>query len=390
MKLLRLVAFVTGTLVMGLGCTGSTGLPPSTGTPAGMGPLKPEGGAAPASWEKRWEDAVSVAKREGEILIYLNAPSAARSAISGAFFKKFGVNVDIVVGSGGAIEARLISEYRAGIHQVDAFLPGATSSLAAKAQGILAPIEPMLMLPEVTAPGVWIDGALPFFDRDRTIVAYLSVTNPNVIYNSDLVKKGDITSYLDLLKPQWKGKLVMFDPTVSGAGQAGSAYLSQEWGGNDKAYEYIVSLVRQQETIITRDQRQQMEWVARGKYPVAIWPQAPATNEFLKAGAPLAAAALKETGRITPSNGGLAMPVKPPHPGGAMVFLNWFMSREGQTLAVNTMGVPSSRIDVPAEGIHPMFIPLPGQRYYIQNEETTLARGPFIEGLKRVLADLNK
>ncbi len=343
-----------------------------------------------AGWEKRWEETLAAAKKEGEVEIYLNAPTDTRIALADAFSKKFGLKLNVMMGSGGDLEVKLISEYRSGIHQVDLFMPGATSTTNAKKLGILSPIEPLFILPEVREPKVWINGKLPFFDRDGMIVAFLSLKNPNVIYNADLVKDGEITSYLDLLKSQWKGKTVMYDPTRSGAAQAGSANLALEWGSNEKAYEYIVSLIKQQDTIVTRDMRLQVEWVARGKYPVALWPQVPATNQFLKVGAHLAAAPLKEKGRVTPGNGGLTIPMKPPHPHAATIFLNWFLSREGQTLAVKVMAAPSSRTDVSTEGIAPMFIPQPGEQNFVQDEETTLARAPFIEGLKKVFSQLNK
>src|ERR1035437_7865925 len=38
--------------------------------------------SAPATdWQKRWDDTIAASKKEGELLIYLNAPSEARVAI---------------------------------------------------------------------------------------------------------------------------------------------------------------------------------------------------------------------------------------------------------------------------------------------------------------------
>ena len=351
---------------------------------------KSPGTAAQAGWEKKWQDTLEAAKQEGEVMIYMNVPTDARAVLSDAFFKKFGLKLNATTASGADLQGKLISEYRAGINQVDVFMPGGTSTINAKKQGILTLIEPLLILPEVRDPKAWLYGKLPFFDRDGMVLAYLALRNPNIFYNADLVKEGEITSYSDLLKPNWKGKIVMYDPTIPGAALSGSYFLSLDWGGNEKVYEYILSLIKQQDAVMTRDMRQQVEWVARGKSLVALWPQLPATSQFLKAGAPLAAASLKEKGRVGSSNGALGMPVKPPHPNAAIVFLNWFLSREGQAVAVKAIGAGSARTDVAPEGVHSVYIPKPDEKYHLEIEETIQSRPQFQGGLKKVLSQLNK
>jgi len=344
--------------------------------------------AVQGGWEKRWEETLAAAKKEGEVEIYLNAPTDTRIALADAFSKKFGLKLNVMIASGRDLEAKLISEHRSGINQVDVFMPGATSTTNAKKQGILAPIEPMLILPEVRDPKAWFNGKLPFFDREGLVVAYLLLRNPDIFYNTDLIKEGEISSYLDLLKPQWKGKTVMYDPSVSGAALSGSYFLALEWGSNEKVYDYIVSLIKQQETIIAQDMRQQVEWTARGKYPVSLWPQLPATSQFLKAGAHITAASLKEKGRATSSNGALGMPAKAPHPNAAIVFLNWFLSHEGQTVAVRAIGAGSARVDVPPEGVHPMYVPRASEKYHFEIEENIRQRPQYQEGLKKVLSQI--
>src|SRR3990172_6773112 len=211
------------------------------------------------------------------------------------------------MGAGQLLASKLISEYQSGINQVDIFMPGATSILLAKAHGIIGRLEPVLILPEVRDPKNWLDGRMPYYDKEGMILGYLAMTNPTIIYNSDLVKEGEITSHLDLLKPQWKGQTVMYDPTVSGAGLSGAYFLTMEWG-NERVYEYITAMIKKQDTLVTRDMGQQAEWVTRGKYKVALWSQFPATSQYLKAGAHLAAAlTIKERKLIGPMNGALSI-----------------------------------------------------------------------------------
>ncbi len=361
------------------------GVQPNAGI---FGPSTPvsQQAAAKASvpeWQKTWDETVAAAKQEGELLIYLNAPSEARVLWPDAFDKKFGIKMNIVMGSGAEIASRLDAEYRAGIYQVDAFLPGTTSAMGSRNQGFLAPLEPMLILPENKDPNVWLGGKLPMFDKQGTIIAYLSMRVPPVIYNTDMVKQGEINSYLDLLKPQYKGKVVLFDPTVPGAGNFWATGLSMELGA-DKANEYFTALIKDQGTLVTRDMRQQMEWVARGKYPLAVWAQTPAVVEFLKVSAPIAAAEFKEMSGVSPSNGGIGIPTKPAHPNAVRVFLNWFLSREGQALAVKAINAPSTRIDVPPEGVPPMLVVDPKAKFFVQSEDFTTYAIQWMDTWKKI------
>ncbi len=342
---------------------------PASSTPAPTaGAAKPSATAAPPEWQKKWDDTVAAAKKEGELLIYLNAPADARTAIPEAFNKAYGIQINIVMGTGAEVAARLDAEYRAGLHQVDAVLPGATSATNAKSQGFLSPIDPVLILPEVKDPKSWVGGKFPYFDKDGYIVGYLSLRTPPVTYNTEQVKAGQISSYLDLLKPEWKGKLSMFDPTIPGIGNAAIARLAVDWSA-DRAKEYLTNLLTQQQPVMTKDMGQQADWLAKAKYPVAIWAQTPALSQYLSVGSPIADAVLKERVGLSASNGGLALPKSPPHPNATIVFVNWFLSKEGQTVAVKSMGSPSSRADVPGTGVAPMFVPKPGEPFIAQDEE---------------------
>jgi len=370
-------------VVIGLGIFSVVAAPAGSVPAKAKSPAAPSSAANAADWQKKWDDTVAAAKKEGELFIYLNAPSEARTAIPEAFKRKYGITLNVISGSGVELASRLVTEYRSGIHQVDAYMAGGTTALVAKAQGVLAPITPLLILPEVTSPKAWFGQNIPLFDRDGTVFTYLSQVIPPVIYNTGLVKEGQITSYNDLLKPEWKGKMVTYDPTVGGAASFWATGLTMELG-QDRANEYLTALAKEQEVIVTREMGQQMEWVARGKYPLALFPQTPAVAQYLKAGAPIAAATFRELTLVANSNGGFAVPKFPPHPHAVTVFLNWFLSKEGQTVAVKSMGAPSTRLDVPPDNVNPMFVAKPGQKYILQSEELTQDTNKWIGGWKKI------
>lgn len=119
-------------------------------------------------------------------------------------------------------------------------------------------------------------------------MATLATANRFLVYNTDLVKKGEITTYEDLLKPQYKGKIAINDPRVSGSGSAAFAHLAGHvYEGNvDKARDYLMGLVRDQEPEIIRDNRLQLEVVARGKHAVTFGARIATQAEFIQVGAP--------------------------------------------------------------------------------------------------------
>ncbi len=387
MRYLTILAAVLLVLVIvATGCRAPAAPSAPTGAlPATTAPQKPPAAPATAAWQKRWDDTLTAAKKEGDLLIYLNGPSAARTAIADAFFNAFGIRINFVMGSGAEIATKMTSEYRGGIHQVDALLAGTISALSPKAEGFLSPITPMLILPEVTDPSVWVGGKLPFYDKAGFIVGYLSQRAPPITYNTEMVKKDQITSYLDLLKPEWKGKMAMFDPTISGMGNSAMGRLAVEWG-DARAKEYLTDLLTQQQSVMTRDMGQHVDWLAKGKYPVDVFAQTPALSQYLSAGAPIADARIKEKVGLSASNGGLAIPTKPANPNAIIIFLNWFLSKQGQIVAVQSMGFASSRVDVPATGVNPMFVLKPGEPFIPQDEEFSPVLDRLTPQLKEILA----
>lgn len=54
---------------------------------------------------------------------------------------------------------------------------------------------------------------------------------------------------------------------------------------------------------------------------------------------------------------------KAPHPRTARLFINWLLSKEGQTLFTKAFGAPSARLDVATEGLDPATLIKPGIKY---------------------------
>ena len=82
----------------------------------------------------------------------------------------------------------------------------------------------------------------------------------------------------------------------------------------------------------------------------------------------------------------VALVNRAPHPNAARVFINWYLSREGQTIVSRIHGSQSARIDTPIEGIDPLRTRQPGVKYFLDSEtEEWLAREPeFIKAANEI------
>src|SRR4029453_3303477 len=85
--------------------------------------------------------------------------------------------------------------------------------------------------------------------------------------------------------------------------------------------------------VMPRDDRQMLDFAARGKYPIAIGPSDVLTNEFIARGLPLnhlKPETPKEGTYITEGNGSLAIPRSAPHPNALRAYVDFLLSPEGQ------------------------------------------------------------
>jgi iron(III) transport system substrate-binding protein len=342
-----------------------------------------------AQWEAQWEKIVAAAKKEGELSVYLNAPAQVRPALTKAFYEKFGIKIYVVSGTGPELSAKIVSEYSAGLHQADVSFQGCSTLITlVGTHGYLAPIEPMLILPEVRDGKAWFGGKLNY-DKAGTAVRFINHALPPVVYNAELVKPNSVQSYLDLQKAEWKKKILMHDPSVLGAGANGVSYLATLWGLT-KTKDYLSMLLKAQEAGVTRNYQQHVEWVGQGKYAVALWPNPGQAARYVKAGAPIVVTHLKEGAVASPAFGCLGVPSKPAHPNATALFVNWFLSREGQALAVKSYELPSARLDVAVTGILKEFVITPEQKVFVETEEFNAMQEKWIPEWKSLVESVQR
>ncbi len=385
------LVLVTLALLILAGCgqpEAVTATPPVKTPPAKAGAVSPR-----IDWEQKWQTAVVDARKEGKVSIYSVWTPSTRTVLTKAFTDKYGIELEFMpFGRGSDLAARSVAEARAGLYLADVYAPGSGTLLPdLKPANVLGKIEPLLVLPEVLDPKAWITGGLPFVDKDGTTLMIIGAVQRNVVYNLTLVRDGEITSYKDLLKAQYKGKMILNDPSVAGGTNATLVHLSNNLWGEAATLSFLRALVVDQQVLIQRDHRLHIEWLARGKYAIGFGPLREVAAEFIDLGAPLKyAVGLQEENRISPSTGAIGVAAKLAHPNATVVFLNWLLTKEGQSVFAPTFGSPSTRIDASTQGIDPLAIPKPGQKYYGDSEEEVMARPKWQELAKKIIAETAK
>lgn len=372
--------------------------PASTTAPAQPSPSAVSDGksAAPsmAAWQTQWDSTLQAARKEGTLSIYCTSwGQDTQRALTDAFRKKYGIDSEFTILSRGVeVAARAQTEKSAGLFIADVFGTGSGTLLPLmKPQGLLGNLQSTLILPEVTDPKIW-GGRLPFLDDDKKTFGMVANTERFILYNTDLVKKGEITTYKDLLSPRYKGKIILNDPTIAGAGNTLFLFLADGVWDLDQAKDFLQQLITQQDVVISRDARLLVETVARGKYAIVLGPSIAYVKEFFKAGAPVDLAMVKEGTSVNATNGTIAVPATVAHPNASKGFINWLLSQEGQSVFTRNMGIPSMRTDVsiPAE-MDPRYLPQPGEKLSYENEEMIFFRtGKMATALDEVMRQAGK
>jgi iron(III) transport system substrate-binding protein len=309
------------------------------------------------SWKADWEKTLEAAKKEGQLVIY---GSADYEMLYAEFHKKYPeIKVTGVFGRGADVAKRLMSERRAEKYLGDLYLNGMTTgyNVFYKAKA-LDPIPPLLVLPEVTDTSKWWQGKHHYLDPEKQYLLNINGETRIVVgYNTKLVNPAEIKSYWDLLNPKWKGKIVAYDPTLGGAGDAMRFFYHQKSLGP----EFIKRILTETDIVISSDTRQMGDWLAGGKFALSVFgPISRMDLDLMQLqGLPVSWFApehLKEGAYITAGSGGVALINKAPHLNAAKIALNWLLSREGQIayqriFTQGNDGPDSLRIDIPKDKV---------------------------------------
>ncbi|HEY3302332.1 MAG TPA: extracellular solute-binding protein [Candidatus Binatia bacterium] len=299
---------------------------------------------AQTDWRKDWEKTLQEAKKEGKMVAGIPARAELRKELEAVFKPKFGIDMDLSVARGPQNASRIAAEAKAGVKYFDVFIGGSGTFEALAEEGIVEPLMPNLILPEVREAKNWWGGHIweDNLKTNRFLYSFIADAGTGGYWhNTDVVKPGEIRSLDDLLNPKWKGKIGFLDPRTPGSGQSVWSFF---W--DIKGEGWLKKLV-QQDLFVSRDQRQLGDALAKGKLAVALGVSFYTLEGFITANLPIKELPpLKEGAPSSNGSGVIGIVKGPPHPNAAKLFVNWLLSKEGQELYVKVMHQTTRRLDV--------------------------------------------
>jgi iron(III) transport system substrate-binding protein len=306
-----------------------------------------------ADWKSDWERVVDAAKKEGRLNLYVGRYGQA--ALLEEFKKEYPeIKLVTVNGTGDQLATRIVAEVRAGKTIADLYSGGPNSNFNFLYRGkILDSIKSAFVLPEVLDESKWYGGRHMFTDGEsQFIFVYVALPGSRGLsFNANLVRPKEFKSYWDLTNPKWKGKIVSQRPTETGL----SAHLQFYYYHPELGPEFIRRSFGDMDVTFA-DRRTITDWLAVGKFAIChgcrqiekAQSQGLPVDDFStggwKEGQPLSTGG----GSISLIKGGL-------HPNAARVFINWFLSRKGQTAMQRSNDLygelpPNSRrMDIPKD-----------------------------------------
>lgn len=332
------------------------------------------GASATGGFEEEWAKLIAAAKQEGTVAVASGgAPSRQYRPVVDAFQKKFGVRVEVSTGNATTTINRVLAERKAGRYTVDvALISVRENNQRLVPSGSLVPFTPLLVHPEVVDTAHWYGAKHWYGDKDSryTFIYHVSKEDQyETWYNTDKVKEAEIatlTKQTDFFDPRWKGKILgqgMGDP--SGLRQMIDSYFEP-----DRGQEWIKTYLLNAGVTFSDDRRILETWLVGGRFPL----QAVATGSeeligLAKKGLPIKQIFLaKQIGLVRAGGSGCCISVfaNAPHPSAAKLFVNWFLSKEGQTLThtmIPNIDRSSLRNDIPLGEVVPDQRRVPGKEY---------------------------
>ncbi len=292
------------------------------------------------SFEAKWNALIEAAQEEGEVVIIAGGSASVGMKNHIEYFQnKFGIKVIVGRGSGTDQANRLLAERGNGRYTADVVHVGPTSgNTRLIPNGAYDPITPLLFHPEVVDQSLWLNNQHHYADPDQDkIFLWNGVADVERFpswYNTELVSDDELPrSVEEIFSPRWRGVLAMQPPNTGGAGGTWfEMYIHPDFGPD-----FIERFIREMDVTFTTDTLGMVNGLVKGKYHGlhgGLGTQDP--DDLVEKGLPIAEpnvdiASIKTISPSGSSNN-VAVLNRRPNPNAAQLYVNWLLSREGQTV----------------------------------------------------------
>ncbi|HEY4319156.1 MAG TPA: extracellular solute-binding protein [Herbaspirillum sp.] len=272
----------------------------------------------------RTEKLVAEAKKEGGLTLYTSIASADMPLLKDGFEKKYGIKLTVWRGGSAQVMQRSIAETEAKRYQVDAIHIGAPEMEGLHREKVLQPVNSPVFKSLIA------DAVAPHREWASTMLTVWVQT-----YNTGKVKKSELPkSYQDLLDPKWKGQLGIeaedsdwFAAVVGNLGEAKGLKLFRDIAATNGIS------VRKGHTLL-------QNLVAAGEVPLALAQYNYVVAGVKRSGAPVDWFVIEPA--IARANA-VGIAAHAPHPAAALLFYEYILSPEGQTILASRDYVPTNK-----------------------------------------------
>ena len=269
---------------------------------------------APAQ-DNGWDKVIEAARKEGQVVLSTGLESRVVRTVRDNFTKKYGVQVNALVGRPSEVRERIRVAQFANRQQVDVvFGSEALTNIRYNEDKTVADVPAQLK-----------------GDLDRTslksdvpFVPQITITY-GLLVNTSMVKPDDEPKgYFDLLDPKWKGRILIDDPRTNGPGHI--YFIGTKPFGDARHEDFHRRMASQNPAFVIGTQDAARK-VVTGQYPVLVGFTLPDITQF--PGLPVKA--------IAPVEGcpfilyGCSIVMNAPHPNAAMLFTHYNSSDEALT-----------------------------------------------------------
>jgi len=295
---------------------------------------------------KSGDELIAAAKAEGKLTWYTGSAPQDANTMAKAFTDKYGIKVDVVRLSSGPIAQRIATEAKTG--NVNAGVIVGTDPIfldSATAEGWLAKLDPA-QVPSIKA----------FPAKYKTDTYATAIVGPalGVSYNTQLVKGDPPCSWNALLDQKYAGRMILTDPATSAAYTKffdvvlHDPTLGEDWMKKFAALGYAS---------VAESSVPAAQLVAAGEGTLSIVSSQPAIAPLVAQKAPIAFCPLESP---APANlQYIAALAKAPQPNAARLFVDYFLSTEGQTKYAATGEGASALGDLPGAPRTPKGLVIP-------------------------------
>ncbi len=340
-----------------------------------------------------WERTVEAAKKEGQLTLYHWGAPLMLDA--GAFQKAYPeIKVNVVSAMSTELMQRILAERRGEKFIPDVYIAGIATMVVLHKAKAFDPIKNVLSLPEVADESKWWRGKHTYGDAERAHI-FTFTKSPDygsIAVNTKLVDPTEFKSYWDFLQPKWKSKITVQDLRCGGPGSTPLRFM---YYNPDLGAKFVRQLYSAMDATLYRDNRLALDWLGSGKYSIAFFIQKVEEAEIKGVPVQQFKQTMKEGVGLSSRVGHMALLNRAPHPNAAKVFINWYLSREGQELHQKLQiathdPADSLRIDIGKNQIPAADRRQDGVKYIDLDEQKVFDPAPAIQLIKDTLGEMGK